>query len=67
MEYCGADAKSRAIAFVRLTLADMRPTATTDRLDEGDEQIVDATAHVDERMVRTVHDLRRLRKVRATR
>lgn len=67
MTYCEAEAKKREIAFERFTLADMRPTATTDRMDEGDDRIMDATGHADDRMVRQVYDRRRQRKVRATR
>ncbi|TAM50175.1 MAG: hypothetical protein EPN57_20345 [Paraburkholderia sp.] len=67
MTYCEEEAKKREIAFERFTLADMRPTAVTDRSDEGDERLIDATGHSDERMVRTVYDRRRQRKVRATR
>lgn len=66
MVYCEKVATVRGITFERFTLADMRPTATTDRLDEGDEKITDATGN-SERMVRKVYDRRREKKVRATR
>lgn len=67
MVYCEEEAKRREIVFERFTLADMRPTAVTDRSEEGDDRLIDATGHSDERMVRTVYDRRRQRKVRATR
>lgn len=54
MGYCAKEASARGIAFERFALADMRPTAVTDRVDEGDDRIVDATGHADERMVRKV-------------
>ncbi|WP_176079366.1 hypothetical protein [Paraburkholderia tropica] len=66
MGYCEKVAAERGVAFERFSLADMRPTAVTDRVDEGDDRIVDATGHADERMVRKVYDRRRQRKVRAT-
>lgn len=66
MDYCEKQAAERAIAFERFSLADMRPTAVTTRTEEGDDRIVDATGHADERMVRKVYDRRRQRKVRAT-
>jgi integrase len=58
---------SLKVAFTRFSLADMRPTAVTDRKEEGDDRIIDATGHSDERMVNKVYDRRRQRKVRATR
>lgn len=67
MTYCEAEAKKREIKFERFTLADMRPTAVTDRSDAGDTRIIDATGHSSERMVRQVYDRRRKRKVAATR
>ncbi|WP_213764151.1 hypothetical protein [Caballeronia sp. dw_19] len=67
MEFCEKVAAERKITFERFTLADMRPTAVTDRQEEGDEQITDATGHADKRMVNKVYDRRRKRKVRATR
>lgn len=67
MEFCEKVAIERKIPFERFTLADMRPTAVTDRQEEGDEQITDATGHSDKRMVNKVYDRRREKKVRATR
>ncbi|NYH21435.1 hypothetical protein [Paraburkholderia bryophila] len=67
MGYCEIEAKARGVSFERFALRDMRPTAVTDRMDEGDSRIVDATGHVDERMIKKTYDRRRARKVRATR
>ncbi|GJH31398.1 hypothetical protein CBA19CS91_01595 [Paraburkholderia hospita] len=67
MKYCAEEAQKRGVAFERFTLADMRPTAVTDRKEEGDDRITDATGHSDERMVNLVYDRRKQRKVRATR
>lgn len=67
MQFCAAEALRRNVPFQPFSLADMRPTAVTERMDVGDEKIVDATGHVDERMIRQVYDRRRQRKVRATR
>jgi len=65
--YCEKEAAERSIQFKRFTLRDMRPSAVTDRTDEGDERIVDATGHADGRMVAKIYDRRRQRKVKATR
>lgn len=67
MGYCEKEAAERGVAFARFSLADMRPTAVTTRTEEGDDRLIDATGHADERMVRKVYDRRRERKVRATR
>lgn len=67
MDYCEAAAEKEEISFERFALADMRPSAVTERMDEGDERIVDATGHADGRMVAKIYDRRRERKVKATR
>ncbi|WP_232427295.1 hypothetical protein [Burkholderia ubonensis] len=67
MGYCEKEAQARGVPFERFALRDMRPAAVTDRQEEGDDRIIDATGHADERMVRKIYDRRRQRKVRATR
>lgn len=67
MGYCKTEAKTRGVPFERFALRDMRPAAVTDRQEEGDDRIIDATGHADERMVCKTYDRRRQRKVRATR
>lgn len=66
MKHCETKAKEQNIEFNRFTLADMRPSAVTDRMEEGDTKITDATGHVDGRMVAKVYDRRKTRSVRAT-
>lgn len=66
MVHCETKAKKDGVPFVRFTLADMRPTAVTDRMEEGDDQITDATGHSDDKMVRTTYDRRRVKTARAT-
>ncbi|WP_349609053.1 hypothetical protein [Cupriavidus sp. DF5525] len=66
MGYCQATATERDIQFSPFTLADMRPSAVTDRMEEGDDRITDATGHADGKMVAKVYDRRRVRKVRPT-
>jgi len=67
MDYCEKEAAKREMQFTRFSLADMRPSAVTDRMEEGDDRITDATGHVDGRMVAKIYDRRRERKVKATR
>ncbi|WP_157633029.1 hypothetical protein [Burkholderia ubonensis] len=59
MGYCEKEAQARGVQFERFALRDMRPAAVTDRQEEGDDRIVDATGHVHERMVRKTYDRRR--------
>ena len=66
MDYCEKAAKEENVSFNRFSLADMRPTAVTDRMEKGDEDIENATGHVDRKMVNNVYDRRRIRRARAT-
>ncbi|ABX15351.1 hypothetical protein [Burkholderia multivorans] len=43
--------RKRGAPFERFALRDMRPAAVTDRQQEGDDRIVDATGQADERMI----------------
>nr|WP_249179737.1 hypothetical protein [Burkholderia dolosa] len=67
MGYYEKGAQARGVPFERFALRDMRPAAVTDRQEEGDDRIIDATGHADERMINKTDDRRRARKVRATR
>ncbi|HEY8606591.1 MAG TPA: tyrosine-type recombinase/integrase [Noviherbaspirillum sp.] len=66
MKYCAQQAAEDGGTFNRFTLADMRPTAVTDRMEEGDTKITDATGHSDGRMVAKVYDRRRIKTAKAT-
>lgn len=59
-------AAEEGVEFARFTLKDMRPAAVTDRVDEGDETITNATGHSSDRMVRQVYDRRKTKATRAT-
>lgn len=66
MTFCERKAIGDGDEFKRFTLADMRPTAVTDRMEGGDKFITDATGHTDERMVKKVYDRRKIKKAKAT-
>lgn len=66
MVYCEKRAAEEGVKFQRFSLADMRPTAVTKRVEEGDARILDATGHADGRMVAKVYDRRAVKKVRST-
>lgn len=66
MERCESRAKEDGVAFKRFTLADMRPTSVTKRMDDGDTRITDATGHTDQRMVNKTYDRRTVKRFKAT-
>ena len=66
MAFCESAAAAEGREFQRFTLADMRPTSVTKRMDEGDQRITDATGHSDERMVRKTYDRRKVKSFKAT-
>jgi integrase len=66
MVHAEKKAKEEGVEFQRFTLKDMRPAAVTDRVDEGDVTITNATGHSSDRMVRQVYDRRKKKVARAT-
>jgi integrase len=52
--------------FQRFTLKDMRPRATTARIERGDTNVVDAGGWASDRMPKGIYDRRRTRRVDAT-
>jgi len=66
MAHAVKKAAEEDVEFVRFTLKDMRPAAVTDRVDEGDETITNATGHSSDRMVKQVYDRRKTKAARAT-
>ncbi|MCG2585975.1 tyrosine-type recombinase/integrase [Massilia sp. TS11] len=67
MKLCEDRSKENGIAFSRFTLAEMRPSAVTDRMEQGDTHIIDATGHTDGRMVAKVYDRRKVKVAKPTR
>lgn len=61
MRECVAEAARRKVAFAPFSLQDCRPKGVSDKLARGDDDVIDATLHSSERMVRQVYDRRRLR------
>jgi integrase len=66
MVFCESRAAEEGIEFARFSLADMRPAAVTDRMEGGDAQILNATGHVDGRMVGQVYDRRATKVAKPT-
>ena len=51
----------RSKPFTPFSLQDCRPKGVSDKLARGDLDVLDATLHTSERMVRSVYDRRRTR------
>lgn len=68
MIYCETRAKEEDVTFERFTLANMRPTSITDRLDSNDAttRTGEASGHADGRMVAKVYDRRTVKRSKAT-
>lgn len=61
MVECLKEAEKRKVAFTKFSLQDCRPKGVSDKMARGDRDVVDATMHSSERMVRQVYDRRRVR------
>lgn len=61
MNECAKEAERRQIKFEKFSLQDCRPKGVSDKMARGDVDVVDATMHSSERMVRQVYDRRRIR------
>jgi integrase len=67
MSECVAEAAKRQLPFAPFSLQDCRPKGVTDKMDQGAGDVVDATLHSSERMVRQVYDRRRVRVAKPVR
>lgn len=67
MNECEAEAQRKHLPFRKFSLQDCRPKAVSDKLARGDADVVDATMHSSERMVRQVYDRRRMRVAKPAR
>lgn len=61
MGECEKVADQRKLAFKKFSLQDCRPKGVTDKLTAGDLDVMDATMHTNERMIKQVYDRRRVR------
>lgn len=67
MKECTAEAQRRGVPFQPFSLQDCRPMGVSQKLEQGDGDVIDATLHTSERMVRQVYDRRRVRSARPAR
>jgi hypothetical protein len=66
MKYCDTRAKAEGVTFERFALKDMRPMSVTERVSVGETNIINATGHADERMIRKTYDRNAVKKTTAT-
>lgn len=62
MKECTDVATKESIPFKPFSLQDCRPKGVSDKLDRGDKDVMEATLHTSERMVRQTYDRRRVRR-----
>ena len=67
LDACAAEAEKRGVAFKRFSLQDLRPKGVSDKLADGAEDVLDASLHTSERMVRQLYDRRRTRSAKPVR
>lgn len=67
MNECLAEAQKRQIAFAKFSLQDCRPKGISEKMSRRDADVMDATLHTSERMVRQVYDRRRMRVAKPAR
>ena len=61
MEDCSKAAKIAGISFTQFSLMDCRPAGVTEKLDNKDGDVMDATLHTNERTMRRHYDRRTTR------
>ena len=66
MEACVNAAVEKGVPFKPFSLQDLRPKGVSDKLATGQTDVIDATLHTNERMVRQVYDRRRQRSAQPT-
>jgi hypothetical protein len=64
---CIEVAAQRKVSFARFSLQDCRPKRVSDKMEQGDTDVMNATMHTSERMVRQIYDRRRVKTARPTR
>lgn len=66
MKKCVEKAAETKQPFSAFSLQDCRPKGVSDKLANGDQDVMDATLHTSERMVRQVYDRRKVRVAKPT-
>lgn len=64
MTACETEAAARKVPFRKFSLQDCRPMGVSDKLEKGHDDVVDATLHTSEKMVRQVYDVREMKRAK---
>lgn len=64
MTACEKEAAARRMPFVKFSLQDCRPMGVSDKLEKGHTDVIDATLHTSEKMVRSVYDVRAVKRAK---
>jgi hypothetical protein len=67
MTACVVQAEEEKQAFRPFSLQDCRPKGVSDKMGRGDTDVMEATMHTSERMVRQIYDRRRVRVAKSAR
>lgn len=67
MKACDEQARTEGQPFTPFSLQNCRPKGVSDKLARGDADVMEATLHTSERMVRQVYDRRRVRVAKPVR
>lgn len=67
MAECVKEAEKERKEFRAFSLQDCRPKGVSDKMERGDLDVLDATMHTSERMVRSIYDRRRVKTARPAR
>jgi len=67
MRECVGEATNEGVSFTPFSLQDCRPKAITDKLTQGDVDVMDASLHTNEKMIQQTYDRRRLRHAKPVR
>jgi hypothetical protein len=62
-----AEAEKRGVAFKRFSAQDLRHKSVSDKLEDEAKNVLDATSHTSERVVRQVDDRQRTHSVKPMR
>jgi integrase len=64
MRECVKEAERRKMVFRKFSLQDCRPMGVSDKLEQGHGDVLEATGHTSEKMVKTVYDRREQKRAK---
>jgi integrase len=64
MRECIKEATARKLAFLKFSLQDCRPMGVSDKLERGDSDVLEATGHTSDKMVKQTYDRRESKRAK---